>query len=278
MHKGADILRAREQAYGNNLNRTTVLRIIAPYGIVYLAFSILLFWNSGSINFFNIVTIHWMFVAVATLIGLLLGYFVLVPATVSINYYREGLVERHLFINNMTQAISSKSETLIHALHLSEFGLHGEFKQDISRLETTLENSGSERDIRSLQAFNKLRDKYHEDTYFCQYLEQVQSGFQTGKMDKMTCDDLAKFHNALFDEQQDYAQQRRKRMRGEFFFLTLMWFAYLFMVLIFGWSNYIHLFALHLPGLIVGIIFLIIMALALGWAYKFDHDESLLTL
>lgn len=263
--KGAEQLRAKQEAYGGNLDRKEVFKIVLPYMLVYGISSGLLFWKC------------WLWIIILTLIGAILGFVVLVPPNVSINYYRAGLAQRHLFINSMTQAISSKSQTMIHALHIAQLGLHGEFKQDLSRLESTLQNNGPD-DPAPIAAFEKIRTKYHEDTYFCQYMEQIQSGFQSGQMDQQTCDDIEQFHNSLFDQQQDYAEKRHSMMRAEYGFLLLMVIMFWLIVVTFGWSNYMQIYAQSVPGHLISLIFIFILSVALGMAYKYDHDESLMTM
>lgn len=259
-------LQARDDAYGHTLNTNKMIRIMAPYVLAMGAFGYILFVNL-------------MFTGIVMVLAGIYAYLNILPNEISVRYYRTAYEQRNQLISSFNQYLSNPSITIKWDLYQSSKHLRGEFRADMLALcaliyETT---DNKERHI----AFQKVEDKYKDDTLFREFLEQVENSLIRDTKSRNTFHDITTNHDKMFQIQKDWIAIRGKHRKN---FFVLLGFVLALVLSISlssqGYSpqsfhNWAITYAHSWIGIAFSIGFLICLSFITNGFFKLYYDEDL---
>lgn len=256
-------LQAKEAAYGHRLTSWSISTLIGGYAIIMFAFAYLLYANL------------WIAI-VLFLVAALVAYRSILPREIAVRYYRRGFQQRNRCLNILSQLLAAPDADVFHALTVTTEKMHGEFRQDLDRLNAALTDVSDRATVH--QAFMDIQNKYYDDVIFSQFFEQLETAFYEGTYNIDTFQDLKNYHNQLFEFRNAYTRKRLMR-RNQMIIITLVIFVFLAAVAFSDtYYNWIHVFAHSFFGIITISIFIGLYVFVASKFFKYFYDESITTL
>lgn len=259
-------LQARDDAYGHTLNTNKMIKIMAPYVLAMGAFAYILFVNL-------------MFTGIVMVLAGIYSYLNVLPNEISVRYYRTAYEQRNQLISSFNQYLSNPSITLKYDLYQSSLHLRGEFRSDMLSLCALVYDTTNvkERHI----AFQKIEDKYKDDTLFREFLEQVENSLIRDTKSKDTFHDITVNHDKMFQIQKEWINIRAKHRKN--FFVLIAFVLALVLSIAFssqGYSpqsfhNWAITYAHSWIGIGFSIVFLICLTFITNGFFKLYYDEDL---
>lgn len=233
---------------------------------MFLPFAVVFF-------FVMILTYYWWLAFAGGLIGAVYGLAVLMRISVKRMYEQQAILQRNRFINNMTQLLTNKDESVMTAITwcAQDFVAKGEFKEDLDRLLIDLMDANDE-EVK--MAFQKLSDKYKNDLVFQIFVEHLATVKIEGRADIQKMKDIKSWHN-------DVVHQREIFMKNKKSYSGQLKFTFLFTLIIIGiltfangFNGYLKVFA-HSPiGWVTSAVFLVPLGIVFHWFQtKMADDE-----
>ncbi|MDF2854315.1 MAG: hypothetical protein K0Q87_166 [Neobacillus sp.] len=236
-----DEIVAWRSAYGDKIaGKEVAWALFKPFIVLFLISYLIYFYVPVSIVF--------------GLVGVFYGYRKLMPNSAKQYYESKALQERNNFVNNVTQILLNKKQTVLGALELVRDRMQGEFRDDVSKL--IVQTYGASNN-RKLRAFNSFESKYTKDVWFVHYCKQLFYAMIYGRADEKSIKDLTYFHNMMITKRNQYIQRKKYQMWA-YTVITigaylLLWWTFT----LFGWGNYLRIDGHHPVGWILNGIFLL---------------------
>ena len=196
--KTIEELRAYDKAYGRQLTKSRQFKLsVEPAFILSVIATMMWLRPTLSIVFF--------------VIGLLYGYFRIMPRQVKVQYEADALYQRHRAIGILTSAMAGNSSAPAYkVLNAVTSSSEGELHDDFVALTAAVVRVESERDVH--KAFLKIIDKYKADTYFVQFMEQLESYTLDSNLDVETLEMLNDMHNQVYEHSLAFARVREQAL------------------------------------------------------------------
>lgn len=267
---------AYEHAYGGKLDRKRQLQLIAFPVVMLGAYSYVL-------------TQEVLVALVVALVGVVVGYFLLLPRQVRENYYEASYIQRNLLINQLSQSMLDESRTFDRALIIARDNIEGsiheedddynELKHDLNVLIGQLILRPGKQEIK--RAFRDFESAYAFDDLFVLFFEQIETKVLEGYVNEAVLSELMKQHNELYHQQVAYNNKLNMRQK-EFQIITvvmaiILWFTSTQIVSAMG--NEIKTAYFQSPlGISIAVIFAVAYTLLLIFFYQHYFDRNLMAL
>lgn len=191
-------LRAYDKAYGRKLTKSRQFKLSVEPAIILAIISTMMWMRPAlSIVFF--------------VIGLMYGYFRIMPRQVKVQYEADALYQRHRAIGILTSAMAGNSSAPAYkVLSAVASASEGELKDDFIKLTAAVVRIESARSVH--KAFLEIIDKYKSDSYFVQFMEQVESYTLDSNLDVETLEMLNDMHNKVYEDSIAFGRVREQAL------------------------------------------------------------------
>lgn len=254
-------LNAQEELYGHKLTVTKILRTILLYEIMVFIYAFVLY----SIK-------NWMIILIWLVLAAIYIYTSIIPKQIKFNYETRSEAERNRFINIVTQGMTNENADVIKVLNHAIQSLNGEFKLDMQTLMATIMASNTYREQHL--AFKKLLTKYHDDYYFCRFMEEVETNVHESKYQLATYQAFKDHHNLIMSKEKEFeAQKKIIQMQ-----MVIMLVALIIVVAISlysqGYEKFLQIYGTNIVGEICSTIFMITVFIFVKSFFKHKFDTS----
>lgn len=188
-------LHAMDQLYEKKLTKEKIFKLSFTPSLICFLITFMLYYN---------VIVSCLF----AILGGIFGYVYLIEKVVSYNYQLASFEERNFLLVTLTQLLVNKEKPIIIAIRTAKERCSGELKSDLQLVERRL-LKGERNGVAEI--FNMLREKYKSDSIFTQYLEQLETCIDEGRINIDTLKNITNQHNKIKEEQRDYIRQKKKR-------------------------------------------------------------------
>lgn len=255
-------LNAKAQLYGNKVTPTTVFRTMFSYELIILAYTALLF---GSHNI--------IMLALMAIIGAVFVYKGILPYKVD-DYYRERSEnERNQFMQLVTQEMSSPNASIVLVMQRATDAASGEFYDDMMHLMIKIRQT-SDMDIVHA-AFQVIRDKYKEDTFFCMMMDECETTYFEAQYNADTFRSFLNAHTFMIDRERYFEKAKKDWQTNVVILLVLCFFVECLVMLMTGYAKYKEIW-LTVVGFVISVIFFLVMGKILRSFYRHFYDNDVM--
>lgn len=258
----ADEVSALKSKYDNALDRDDYVKYVFLPALVPTIYAI-------------ICTYSWWLALLSFALGALYGFKVVLPAIIQEDYYYNSMVERDSFCINMTQILTDPSRTLNSAIERATSRAKGELKKDLMTLQANTTGASKEQVVAS---FKELRNKYHEDIAFTQYIEQLETIYLQGKIDLEPLKDISNQHQDIMKKQYQYQEDKDIAWRGVKRMLYISYAILLIIEMSFGFKVSYEAFCRSIIGWITSAIYVSIILSNLNSFRKNYFNTSIMSI
>lgn len=261
-------LQAYDNAYGRQLSRKRKFLLSFEPGL-FLAIIAAMMWLNPVISL------------IAFFAGYAYGYMSVMPKLVKTEYERDGLVQRHQMLSSLTQILLANKDTqpIAKSLEQTRRVLSGELADDLVSLNLVVLKHESTDSVHL--AFKKLSDKYGDDMYFVQFLDQVESFALNGVIDDETLIKLNNQHTTLYEKTLAYDKIRQGAMSDARIMLSVVLGVGImieFVAVKMAKYEYFSKYFWHgMTGTVTGVMFIVMEVLIFKGFYKRYFDTSITT-
>lgn len=147
--------------------------------------------------------------AVFFVIGLLFGWFYVLPRQIKLEYNMNALAERNTAINLMTQSFQDTSQHPLFGLQTVRDNTHGKLKDDFKLLCSIVAKNENNESI--LKGITDITNEYSDDSVFGLFMQQVGTYIIKGDISQKTFNNLMMQHNEIVA--QTVASQNAKQIQ-----------------------------------------------------------------
>lgn len=259
-----ETLRAIDRAYGRKLTRGRQFVLSLEPGIILAVLA----------------TLMWMrplMTVVFFVIGLLYGYFSVMPREVRVQYENDALYERHKALSTLTGALSANDNLPAYRV-LSRVAstTTGELHEDFIKLTAKVVQFEDSKVIH--ESFDEIYKKYRDDVYFVQYMEQLEAYTVDSILDLETIEMLNDMHNTLYEKSEGYRRVRENALKETRIMMTVVFALGVFMEFIavkMATAEYFTRYFWHgVAGWVTGGLMIVMFAIIMIRFYKRYFDTS----
>lgn len=201
------------------------------------------------------------------------AYAFIVPQQVKRVYEDNAFREKNNFVNNMTQILTNNDKTVLQALKTVTDRSHGEFKEDLLKLQANIVG-GNNQDIQN--SFQCLSEKYESDVIFSLYVEQLTTLVIEGRNNIETLKDIKTYHNEIKKRQEKFFIQKQQKER-DFKFMCKVGVIFIGAISFsFGFKQFIDGYAHNPIGWIVSSVYLLMLAKIYNTFLQRMGDDSIM--
>lgn len=185
-------LMALDQAYGRNLTKGKIFKIIAVPGVWFLLMTAEVLFDRP---FFGI---PFFFTIFSFFIGCYYGYRSILPKEIEMHYQEDAYAQRNAAINILTQSLMDPKIIIPAALDAALENAEGEFRNDLFVLEAVIVNRESNEVVHD--AFKTIINKYSDDVSFGLFFEQIETAVYDGIQNYDVFVNIKDQHNDIYHE------------------------------------------------------------------------------
>jgi len=257
-------LRAIDRAYGRQLTGSRQLMLSLEPGVI-LGLLATLMWMRP------VMTI------IMFIVGLAYGYFSLMPRQVKAQYENDSLYERHKALSTLTGALSASANMPPHTVLTRVAGTTtGELHDDFVLLTAKVVQFESRSAVH--KAFSLIEEKYRADSYFVQYMEQLEAFALDSTLDMETIEMLNDMHNTMYEKSLQFQRVRQGALQETHIMMGVVFGLGVFMEFIavkLATSKYFFRYFWHgMAGWITGALMIFAISFIMIRFYKRYFDTS----
>lgn len=236
-------LNAYSTAYGSPIGTKEYLSHVVMPGLIFGFFATILYYNV-------VVTL------IIAGVGVLYGLWALLPNVTRRKYDLASLRERGRYMTLLAQIATNPSKSMYRILFQATERLDkkGELYNELVVMAASIGSDIAPDNVR--YQFKKLRDKYHHDPTFCQFMEQVETGLLNGNNNADILQEIEANHANNRNNIDDFIKVKDSHYSGYRFIVGLVVALTIIASVTLGLGKFIEGFSRTWVGLVFGIPFL----------------------
>lgn len=239
-------MNAREELYGHKLTPTRILRTIFSYELIVFIYAFAVYSIK---NWFMILA--WLVIAAVYI------YTSIIPKQIEYNYKARSEAERNRFINIVCQGMTSQDANIIKVMKASIKNSNGEFKLNMQSLLASIMTANTYREQH--EAFERILQKYHDDYYFCRFMEEVETNVHESKYELATYQAFKDHHNLIMEKEKEFEAQKKFIQYQMMIMLCAVIAVACVALYSQGYNAFLTMYALTPVGLVCSTLFMVVV-------------------